>query len=98
MASEVQVSSFNRPQVGVASINQGIQELRDKLYLRLAEKGHGVFASRHEILGVIEEEMTELKEIVRDNSSDGQQKYKEELLDVAVAALFGYISMESVEW
>lgn len=83
-----------REQVSGAHIDKGCNDILLKLLTRLKEKGYGSYASRHEILGIIEEEMLELKEAVRINTPRGYIRYKEELMDVAVAALFGYISMD----
>lgn len=82
-----------RPVVKHRLVSDGIHAIANKLQYRLSTKGRGAYASRHEILGILEEEFLEAKEAVRDNSAGGFSHYQEELLDIAVGALFGYISM-----
>lgn len=88
-------SGISRPQVGEEDISKGLRDIYDKLLSRLQKKGHGSYASRHEILGILEEEMMEVKEAIRDDRQLGYDEYQKELLDVAVGALFGYICMNS---
>ena len=63
----------------------------EMLLSRMEKKGDGHFVSSHETLGVICEEYEELKEAVRANYP---KAVCEELLDLAVAALFGICSAE----
>jgi ElaB/YqjD/DUF883 family membrane-anchored ribosome-binding protein len=86
-----------RPEVSVEEIEKGIQKLADKLNYRLASKGRGAYASRHEILGILEEEMVEVKEAIRDDTQQGYIEFQKELLDVAVGAIFAYISMTFIQ-
>ena len=65
-----------------------------ELNRRLEEKGKGIFVSLHEILGVIDEEHDEFKDAVHDNTHG--EAYKE-LLDIAVGAVFGALSIRSGE-
>lgn len=87
----------NRKQVPNAHVDEAIMKLRNKLYSRLEEKGNGTLASTHEILGIIEEEHDELKEAVRSNRSELVMR---ELLDIAVACVFGYACIDKghVDW
>lgn len=64
---------------------------------KIREKGSGTFASRHEILGLLEEEHFELIQAVR---SESLERVKEELYDIAVVCLFGAacINAGTVEW
>ena len=64
----------------------------DKLNQRLRDKGDLSFASRHEILGIVSEEFYELLEAVKnDNNPLG---FRNELIDIAVACIFGVASMD----
>lgn len=94
------VVKLNRPAVSTNEIEIGIKHLVDKLMYRLQTKGNLSFASRHEILGIITEEYKELIDAVQVNGEVGHKDSKRELLDVGVAALFGYICMNSghIEW
>ncbi len=91
------MSIKNRTQVDHITIQHAIEELKKKIDFRLHEKGKGTFASRHEILGIIEEEMHELNDAIK---KDSLKEVKEELLDVAVAAVFGIacINNGSLDW
>ena len=94
----------NRTQITIDQINDGMHLLNEKLNHRLAEKGMGTFASKHEVLGVLEEEMDELKEAVRQHNTYDRDCVKdpvyEELMDIAVGALFGAIcrSNKTMDW
>ena len=87
-----QVSSL-RPQITEDEIKQTMAIIEAKLRRRLAKKGWGAYASRHEILGIVTEEFFEAVEAVRENDEIGYQHYTDELLDIAVAAGFGMTSM-----
>lgn len=62
----------------------------DALKRRLVQHGKFSFIGRHEILGIVEEEMHELVEAVR---SEGDPRVNAELIDVAVGAIFGVASL-----
>jgi len=74
------------------SIEEAFDEFGQMLDQRLAEKGEGLFVSAHESLGVVEEEHIELIEAVKENNED---KIAKELLDVAIAAFWGYVSIKN---
>mgnify|MGYP000885109351 CR=1 FL=1 len=86
-----------RTQISGNQITNGVNALMGKLNYRLNQKGSGTFSSKHEILGVIAEEYKELLDAVH---SKDYNNMKEELLDIAVGSLFGYICLEekTVEW
>lgn len=88
-----QVGSKLREPVSKKDISKGVDDLIQKLFKRLSEKGYGSYASRHEILGILVEEMDEVMDEVRINTPRGYLNFRKELLDVAVGALFGYICM-----
>ena len=77
---------MQRTQITETQIDKAMEELKTKLKLRLEEKGYGTFASTHEIAGVIDEEYRELQEAVHYNN---REDFKDELLDIAVGAVFG---------
>jgi predicted transcriptional regulator len=76
--------------------NDFIQDVFDgigkRLNERLSEKGRGIFLSSHEALGVITEEILELIDAVHQHDPES---IKEELIDVAVAAIWGLVSVKS---
>lgn len=88
-------TKLNRSKVTKDQIEDGLEDIRLMLLARLDKKGRGAYASRHEILGILEEEMIEVKEAIRDDTAGGFLQYKKELLDVAVGALFGFICLDS---
>lgn len=81
-----------RPEITQEEIDFGLDVLKLALSKRLEEKGLGIFVSPHEILGVITEEYKELIDAVHKNDN-----VKGELLDIAVAAIFGYMSANKLE-
>ena len=87
-----------RKQVKKEDVDKAFQDLRNKLDYRLVEKSNLSFGSRHEILGVLQEEMHELVEAVCEH--DNREEICNELLDIAVGALFGYIchSRHYTDW
>jgi hypothetical protein len=74
--------------------------LQKELARRINEKGAGTFASRHEILGTVTEEYHELEDAVMIKSISGLEDIKDELLDIAVACVFGVtcIDANTLEW
>ena len=87
--------SFNRPAVSEDQVLNGLSHIRVALERRLAEKGHGSYASRHEILGILVEELDELRDAVRLDGSDGYIQFQKELMDIVVGAAFGFICLEN---
>jgi hypothetical protein len=61
-----------------------------KLQDRVRKHGPGAYAGPHETLGILVEEMHELTESVRANRND---QTVDELVDVAVGAIFGVASL-----
>jgi len=88
----------NRPLLGSKHFNDALRQLEEKIEYRLEQKGFHSMSSVHEILGILEEEMLEYKIAVQQNTLP---KYKvEELLDIAVGAIFGIASIQSegIDW
>lgn len=84
----------NRHQITMAELWQGLDDLIRQLILRLNQKGLDIMVSSHEALGIITEEIDELVGAVRSNCKG---KIEDELLDVAVGAIFGYVSSKTGE-
>jgi len=86
-----------RHQLEDAEFVEQLYILKDKLFVRLQEKGHGISVSTHEIVGILEEEMREVWDALRENNNEGLYQ---ELLDVAVACLLGMASLKSekMDW
>ena len=88
---------MNRVLVTEENINKAMDILKYHLERRLKEKGYGTFASTHEIYGIMQEEVDELKEAMRYNHPD---EFMGELEDVGVVALFGIacIIQKDMDW
>jgi len=86
-----------RTQVTGRQVNDAFKIMHSKLNYRLKQKGNGIYVSSHETLGILEEEFLELKEAVKNNNFI---EIEDELLDVAVGAIFGFISSQtgSQDW
>lgn len=78
-------------------IGKTIFDISELIEKRLEEKGRGIFVSSHETLGIITEEYQEYAETVHNNNKDCQEK---ELMDIAVAAIWGIVSKRSerMDW
>jgi len=65
---------------------------------RLDQKGTGTLASKHEIYGVIAEEVHELLHAIESNKP--LEEVQKELMDIAVACIFGAacINAGTVDW
>lgn len=89
--------SRDRHQVTDHDVDVAAQLVMAALCDRIDEKGRGIFVSSHEVQGALVEEVDEFKGEVRNNDS---KKQKDELLDVAVAALWGIVSLQSgkMDW
>jgi len=84
-----------RKEIEGADITAAMTLLNVKLAEAFARKGPMTASSRHEILGLVEEEMCELKVATRISLDE----FNNELMDVAVAAIFGLLSIQKgVEW
>ena len=88
---------MKRTQIPKKEIEQGIEDFKESLMLRLREKGYGSFASIHEILGVVQEEVKELIDAVHQND---HQTIEKELIDIAVGCVFAAICVNSgtLDW
>jgi NTP pyrophosphatase (non-canonical NTP hydrolase) len=86
-----------RTQLNDEQITNAISKTIEKLQYRLRQKGYGTFSSKHEILGVITEEYSELVNAVHGKNYN---EMKEELLDIAVGSIFGLACIEenTIDW
>ena len=76
---------MNRLPIDERQVTEAVNALHTRIEERLLQKGRGSFASRHEILGILVEEMHELTEATQHgNATD----LLHELMDVAVGAVF----------
>jgi hypothetical protein len=88
---------MKRPEFNPDDLEKAFSIIRITLNRRLEEKGKGIYMSSHEINGIIDEEVDEFKDEVRNNDGGGQY---EELIDVAVGCIFGMASISSgkMDW
>lgn len=87
--------SDKRPQITSGNVLRASEEILQTTSQRLLEKGAGAWLSRHEALGMIDEEYDELLEAVRDKSLG---EVKKELIDIAVGCLFGIACINQGEF
>ena len=86
---------MKRPTITEENINKALELFKKELFRRLEQKGYGSFASTHEIMGIIDEEVIEMKDAVRENGKmDLQIIFENELLDIAVGCIFGVACVE----
>lgn len=67
-----------------------LDKVRQATEWQIKNKGDGAFVSTHEIVGAIQEEYGELLEELHHNNN---QSFATELIDIAIACLWGYASM-----
>jgi hypothetical protein len=73
-------------------LTEAVEAVTGMLSVRAAEKGMGAYASRHETLGIIEEEKAELVQAV---TSGDIEAVVDELIDIAVGCVFGIASLRT---
>lgn len=90
--------SNQRKQLSVDDLKNAISEISNKTEYRARQKGFGCFASNHEILGYTTDELAEYRDAVHEKLED--EKKVQELIDVAVCAVWGIASIrsKSVDW
>ena len=67
--------------------------INDMLAFRLGQKGYGLGCSIHEVAGLVEEERQEMwDEVHRENLTS----FRDELIDIAVAAIWGITSIDGI--
>ena len=87
-----------RQQLTPIDFADAVEELNKKLHFRMKQKGMGTYASIHEALGILQEEMTEFEAEVHSKASRDLQV--EELKDIAVGAIWAIASIRSggIDW
>lgn len=87
----------SRKQITAEEIDIVLNVFQTRLSNRLQQKGRGTFASRHELKGIIDEEIEELHLAVR---SESMERVFDELGDLAVGAVFGMacIAAKKLDW
>jgi hypothetical protein len=87
-----------RQQLGKDDLEKALTEVVNMLFFRARQKGMGSMASNHEILGILSEEFAEYRDAV--HAKGNQEEKVNELIDIAVAALFGIASIRSngIDW
>lgn len=86
-------TSHNRHETETALIHAS-EVVKKKILLRLDEKGNGLFVDKHQIYGIVAEEVKELLDALHANDIEGM---KRELKDIAAAAIWGIASIEESE-
>jgi len=87
-----------RQQLTELDFAKALEGIQIKLEFRQKQKGMHTYASIHEALGILQEEMTEFENEVHGKLSRNLQI--EELKDIAVAAIWAIASIESngIDW
>ncbi len=88
---------MNREQITSNNIERALNNISIHTNYTLQEKGKGTFSSIHEILGVLEEEYSEIKEAVHKNN---YKAIELELLDLATTCQFAIACINSgtLDW
>jgi len=77
-----------RPELSAADVDAVFDSLQEALYQQLGSMDQRGYAGKHEILGVLEHEFFQLKKAMNEEHF-GLNPVKNELLDIAVAAILG---------
>lgn len=85
---------MERPQVSDQILLNAVEALTVNLGRKIEKHGRGAYVGPHETLGIVAEEYHELIEAVKQNDP---VDVANELMDVAVACLFGVASMMEKE-
>jgi len=72
------------------ALSDAIDEIKEKVLFRLQTKGSGLFVDKHQCYGILAEEVKELLDALHANNTDAM---KEEVKDIAVAAIWALASM-----
>ncbi len=88
---------MERKQYTEQQMGKLITDISVALAIRTKEKGMHCLVSRHEIMGIVNEEYTELKQAMRENAACF---IKAELTDLIVACTLGLLSLEcnALDW
>lgn len=80
---------MTRDRLERSAIDDAICEVRAMVAYRIRQKGDGAYTGPHETFGIVHEEYRELDDAMRANDAD---KFRSELVDVAVACIIGMAS------
>lgn len=80
---------MKRDLVTSTQIDQVFDTLKTHLKIRIEQHGQGAFSSSHELWGVLDEEVIELKEAIQQNNPSAIEM---ESYDVAISAIWGIVS------
>lgn len=86
---------MERTEILTREVKDALVKVSEMVEFRMAQKGRGSYVSRHEALGIVAEEYHELIHAVQSEPLD---RVEAELLDIAVAAVFGLVSVKFMEW
>lgn len=81
---------IERPQTNAQEVVVFLESLEEKIKRRLKQHGNGIAVSPHEVYGIVAEEVHELTMAMHDNN---EREFYEELEDIAIACVFGMVSM-----
>lgn len=86
-----------RPKMTKKEIKESLKQVEQAIFRRMEQKGYGTYASTHEMFGILDEEVNEVRDEIRNNNHSA---ICSELIDVAVTAVFGHacIKSEKVDW
>ena len=87
------MSLVERPQTTLLELQDAISFLIPAAKKRLDKHGHGIAISPHEVYGILAEEMDELVDELRANN---RVEFYDELVDIAIAAIFGMVSLAHI--
>lgn len=80
-----------RQDTTIADAMDMVDTLKGAMLDRLNRHGYGLAAGPHEVFGILAEEMAELTDEMRAND---HRKFQNELVDIAIAAVFGMLTMQ----
>jgi hypothetical protein len=88
------VKQYKRLQITDERIEAVFGDLTKALERRLRKHGRLSFIGPHEIFGILSEEVHELEHEIRNNDT---AKTYQELLDVAIATIWGLVSIDTID-
>ncbi len=90
----------HRKKVPFDLVEEEMAYLLKRIIERIEQYGDHTFSSRHEILGLVTEEFNELQDSIGNKSLGRWDEFREELIDLAVACVFGAacITNRSLDW
>jgi NTP pyrophosphatase (non-canonical NTP hydrolase) len=80
---------MKRKQVKQKNVDDALSFILETLKNARKKHGHGRWASKHETLGILQEEVYELIKAIHENDA---KDFKKELADIAITAIWGLAS------